>query len=66
MHAQASTRSALVSYGAHLILYRIVQDDVEIVRVVLAARNLDDLIEKSQEAAQSTKAERRAPSRRDT
>jgi hypothetical protein len=43
-----------------------VQDDVEIVRVVLAARNLDDLIEKSQEAAQSTKAERRAPSRRDT
>ena len=30
-------------YGAYLILYRIVADGVEIVRVVHAARNLDDL-----------------------
>jgi toxin ParE1/3/4 len=31
-------------YGAYLILYRSVGDGVEIVRVVHAARNLDDLI----------------------
>jgi toxin ParE1/3/4 len=31
-------------YGAYLILYRAVADGVEIVRVVHAARNLDDLI----------------------
>ena len=31
-------------HGAYLILYRIVDDGVEIVRVVHAARNLDDLV----------------------
>jgi len=31
-------------YGAYLILYRPIDDGVEIVRVVHAARNLDDLI----------------------
>jgi toxin ParE1/3/4 len=31
-------------HGAYLILYRVVEDGVEIVRVVHAARNLDDLI----------------------
>jgi toxin ParE1/3/4 len=31
-------------YGGYLILYRAVADGVEIVRVVHAARNLDDLI----------------------
>lgn len=31
-------------YGAYLILYRAVDDGVEIVRVVHAARNLDDVI----------------------
>ncbi len=31
-------------YGAYLILYRIIDDGVEIVRVVHAARNLDDLV----------------------
>ena len=31
-------------YGAYLILYRAVDDGVEIVRVVHAARNLDDLM----------------------
>jgi toxin ParE1/3/4 len=31
-------------YGAYLILYRAVDDGVEIVRVVHAARNLDDLV----------------------
>lgn len=31
-------------YGAYIILYRAVDDGVEIVRVVHAARNLDDLI----------------------
>jgi toxin ParE1/3/4 len=31
-------------YGAYLILYRVIDDGVEIVRVVHAARNLDDLI----------------------
>jgi toxin ParE1/3/4 len=31
-------------YGAYLILYRIIEDGVEIVRVVHAARNLDDLV----------------------
>jgi toxin ParE1/3/4 len=31
-------------YGAYLILYRSIDDGVEIVRVVHAARNLDDLI----------------------
>ena len=31
-------------YGAYLILYRAIDDGVEIVRVVHAARNLDDLI----------------------
>jgi toxin ParE1/3/4 len=31
-------------YGAYLILYRVVDDGVEIVRVAHAARNLDDVI----------------------
>jgi toxin ParE1/3/4 len=31
-------------YGAYLILYRAIDDGVEIVRVVHAARNLDELI----------------------
>ena len=31
-------------YGAYLILYRAIHDGVEIVRVVHAARNLDDLL----------------------
>ena len=31
-------------YGAYLILYRAIGDGVEIVRVVHAARNLDDLL----------------------
>lgn len=31
-------------YGAYLILYRMIDDGVEIVRVVHAARNLDDLV----------------------
>jgi toxin ParE1/3/4 len=31
-------------YGAYLILYRVIDDGVEIVRVVHAARNLDDLV----------------------
>jgi toxin ParE1/3/4 len=31
-------------YGAYLILYRIIDGGVEIVRVVHAARNLDDLV----------------------
>ena len=31
-------------YGAYLILYRAVGDGAEIVRVVHAARNLDDLV----------------------
>jgi toxin ParE1/3/4 len=31
-------------YGAYLILYRAMDDGVEIVRVVHGARNLDDLI----------------------
>ena len=31
-------------FGAYLILYRIVDDGVEIVRVVHSARNLDDLV----------------------
>jgi toxin ParE1/3/4 len=31
-------------YGAYLILYRVAGDGVEIVRVVHAARNLDDLV----------------------
>ena len=31
-------------YGAYLILYRPIDDGVEIVRVVHAARNLDDLV----------------------
>jgi toxin ParE1/3/4 len=31
-------------YGAYLILYRIIEDGVEIVRVVHSARNLDDLV----------------------
>ena len=38
------SRSALFPYGSYLILYRIIDDGVEIVRVVHAARNLDDLI----------------------
>ena len=43
--ARPELRSDLRSfpYGAYLILYRIVEDGVEIVRVVHAARNLDDL-----------------------
>ncbi len=31
-------------FGAYLILYRAVGDGVEIIRVVHAARNLDDLV----------------------
>lgn len=31
-------------YGAYLVLYRIVDGGVEIVRVVHAARNLEDLV----------------------
>ena len=31
-------------YGSYIILYRIVGNGIEIVRVVHAARNLDDLI----------------------
>ena len=31
-------------YGSYLILYRIIGDGIEIVRVVHAARNLDDLV----------------------
>jgi toxin ParE1/3/4 len=31
-------------YGAYLILYRIIEDGVEIVRVAHSARNLDDLV----------------------
>jgi toxin ParE1/3/4 len=31
-------------YGAYLILYRVINDGVEVVRVVHAARNLDDLV----------------------
>jgi toxin ParE1/3/4 len=31
-------------YGAYVILYRAIDDGVEIVRVVHGARNLDDLI----------------------
>jgi len=31
-------------YGAYLILYRAIDDGVEIVRVVHAARNLEDLV----------------------
>jgi toxin ParE1/3/4 len=31
-------------YGAYLILYRAIADGIEIVRVVHAARNLDDLV----------------------
>jgi toxin ParE1/3/4 len=44
--ARPELRSDLRSfpYGAYLILYRVVGDGVEIVRVVHAARNLDDLI----------------------
>jgi toxin ParE1/3/4 len=43
--ARPKLRSDLRSfpYGAYLILYRIVYDGVEIVRVVHAARNFDDL-----------------------
>jgi toxin ParE1/3/4 len=44
--ARPELRSDLRSfpYGAYLILYRIMEEGVEIVRVVHAARNLDDLI----------------------
>ena len=44
--ARPELRSDLRSFpcGAYLILYRIVDDGVEIVRVVHAARNLDDLV----------------------
>ena len=44
--ARPELRSDLRSlpYGAYLILYRLMDDGVEIVRVVHAARNLDDLI----------------------
>jgi toxin ParE1/3/4 len=31
-------------YSAYLVLYRVIDDGVEIVRVVHAARNLDDLV----------------------
>jgi toxin ParE1/3/4 len=31
-------------YGSYLILYRVISDRVEIVRIVHAARNLDDLV----------------------
>ena len=44
--ARPELRSDLRSfpYGAYLILYRIVDDGVAIVRVVHSARNLDDLV----------------------
>jgi toxin ParE1/3/4 len=44
--ARPELRSDLRSfpYGAYLILYRIIDGGVEIVRVVHAARNLDDLV----------------------
>jgi toxin ParE1/3/4 len=44
--ARPGLRSDLRSFpfGAYLILYRIVDDGVEIVRVVHSARNLDDLV----------------------
>lgn len=44
--ARPELRSDLrsVPYGAYLILYRIIDGGVEIVRVVHAARNLDDLV----------------------
>jgi toxin ParE1/3/4 len=44
--ARPELRSDLRSfpYGAYLILYRVIDDGVEIVRVVHAARNLDDLV----------------------
>ena len=44
--ARPELRSDLRSfpYGAYIILYRIVDEGVEIVRVVHAARNLDDLL----------------------
>ena len=44
--ARPELRSDLRSfpYGAYLILYRVIDGGVEIVRVVHAARNLDDLI----------------------
>ena len=44
--ARPELRSDLRSfpYGAYLILYRIIDDGAEIVRVVHAARNLDDLV----------------------
>ena len=44
--ARPELRSDLRSfpYGAYLILYRVIDDGVEIVRVVHAARNLDELI----------------------
>jgi toxin ParE1/3/4 len=34
----------LFPFGAYLILYRVVDDGAEIVRVVHAARNLEDLV----------------------
>ena len=44
--ARPELRSDLRSfpYGAYLMLYRIIEGGVEIVRVVHAARNLDDLV----------------------
>lgn len=44
--ARPELRSDLRSFpfGAYLILYRIVDDGVEIVRVVHSARNPDDLV----------------------
>jgi toxin ParE1/3/4 len=44
--ARPELRSDLRSfpYGSYLILYRIIDGGVEIVRVVHAARNLDDLV----------------------
>ena len=44
--ARPELRSDLRSfpYGAYLILYRVIDDGVEIVRVVHAARNLEDLV----------------------
>jgi toxin ParE1/3/4 len=44
--ARPELRSDLRSFpfGAYPILYRVVDDGVEIVRVVHAVRNLDDLV----------------------
>lgn len=44
--ARPELRSDLRSfpYGAYIILYRVIENGMEVVRVVHAARNLDDLV----------------------